>query len=802
MKFLKNWTIELTKIPVYSALKGSFNVQLDYPILQDIMNTSGPEFTDDRKAILKNLIEGITVTTNGKSQLIKGINKTTGFLEITHSQRYGLGRFYPNHTLSPICMSRHIKHTLFKYLDWIDIDMVKGHPSILVSIAKNNNLSLPAFEKYLNNPEDVFNMLVEYYSPEDYELSHDNVKDIFNILIYGGGHNTWLSQMDEANIEIKTTIPHQFVNLFKTDCKKLIDLININNPELVERVKGDLTNDYQIKTRVMSYFCGIIENEILHICYKFLVKENIIKERECALEYDGLCFKRPDESHLSIDDVLSNLNFKIKNETKLNVMMKIKPYNPKYVHQNIIDNRNLLVTAEQVNILNVEGDEVFPAKPLKDVESYEEFKYIFELSHCKIINRSIFLLIIKNENGEFKEYKFLTESKLVTSYKNISYTEYIKGRPVLKSCINTWLMDNNQLSYDDIGCYPPPLQCPSNIFNSWTPFRVENLKAENPPPDIDVKIKHIEDYILNLCSFDQTTYDYLIRWVAQMLLYPAVKTIVPTIISKQGSGKGNFIELLRKLMGSYKVLETPTPDRDVWGNFNSVMVNAFLVNCDELSKKQQENADGLIKSLITNSVITINQKGVDAFQVASFHRFLMTTNKEFCINTSDDDRRNFIIRGNDSRCKKTAENKDYHTAFRDYINDDVVIRLFYEKICKLDKLEEFHTEPIPKTEYHQEFIKSSRPIHEQFLEYFTEKNIQESAVTISSTNYYTMFVYWTDKNGIKFESSSIKLMRNTLLLTKELPENTIVESRTNVGRGHIFNIQNLRVYFNIDLQVT
>jgi hypothetical protein len=799
MKFLKNWTVDLSKIPMYTAFKGSFNIKLDYHILQDMLNSNDPVFTNDRKVLLKKLLNGMSITTNGKSVLIKGVDKLTGILEISHNQRYGLGRFYPSHTMSPICISRHIKHTLFKYLDWIDIDMVKGHPSILVSIAKNNNLTLPAFEKYLNNPEEIFNMLVDYYSLDDCKLTHDNVKDIFNILIYGGSHNTWLSQMEEENIEIKTTIPHQFVNLFKTDCRKLIDLINISNPELVERVKGDLTNDYEIKTRVMSYFCGIIENEILHICYKFLTKEQIIKERQCALEYDGLCFKRPDESIFNLDEMITKLNLKIKTETKLNVIMKIKLYNPKYVNQTIIDSRNLLVTAEQVQILNVEGTEVFKDIPLKDITTYEEFKYVFEKSHCKIINRSIFLLIIKNEKGEFKEYKFLTESKLITSYKNLTYPEFVKGIRVLRSCINTWLMDMNQLSYDDIGCFPPPLSCPQNIFNSWTPFRVENINVDIVPNDIDLKIKHIENYILNLCSFDKNTYDYLIRWVAQMLLYPAIKTIVPTIISKQGSGKGNFIELLRKLMGPSKVLETPSPDRDVWGNFNSVMVNAFLVNCDELSKKQQENADGIIKSLITNTVININQKGVDVFQVASYHRFLMTTNKEFCITTSEDDRRNFIIRGNDARCKKNDENKEYHTNFVNYINDDIVIRIFYEKLCKLENLSSFHTEGIPKTEYHLDFIRSSRSIYEQFLEYFTEQNIKEEFIYISSSDYYKRFVYWTDKNGIDYNTNSIKLMRNTLLLKKELPNDTIIESRTTDSRGHTFNIQILKEHFELNI---
>ena len=60
-------------------------------------------------------------------------------------------------------------------------------------------------------------------------------------------------------------------------------------------------------------------------------------------------------------------------------------------------------------------------------------------------------------------------------------------------------------------------------------------------------------------------------------------------------------------------------------------------------RKQQENADGLIKSLITNTVITINQKGVDAFQIASYHRFLMTTNKNSLISLKEK------INGNESQ---------------------------------------------------------------------------------------------------------------------------------------------------------
>ena len=111
--FLKNWTIDITKVPQYSAFRGKFNLQLDYTLLRNIMTSPNPEFTDDRKRLLL--------------PIINKINQQTGMLEVEHNPRYGLGRFYPNDSISPICVSRHIKHTLFSFLDWIDLDMIKGH---------------------------------------------------------------------------------------------------------------------------------------------------------------------------------------------------------------------------------------------------------------------------------------------------------------------------------------------------------------------------------------------------------------------------------------------------------------------------------------------------------------------------------------------------------------------------------------------------------------------------------------------------------------------------------------------------
>ena len=104
------------------------------------------------KANLKNLIE-------------KTVRKT-GEVKVTHNQRYKCGRFYADGNISLIPLSRYVKHTVFKYLGWLDIDMVKGHPSIAIEMGKLAGLSFSSFKNYVNNFDDIVTTLSQFYSVE------------------------------------------------------------------------------------------------------------------------------------------------------------------------------------------------------------------------------------------------------------------------------------------------------------------------------------------------------------------------------------------------------------------------------------------------------------------------------------------------------------------------------------------------------------------------------------------------------------------------------------------------------------
>jgi hypothetical protein len=63
-----------------------------------------------------------------------------------------LGRFYAVDNKSIIPISKHIKHTIFKYLNYLDLDQTKGHATIANSVGDLNGKDF----KYINKlPNDL-----------------------------------------------------------------------------------------------------------------------------------------------------------------------------------------------------------------------------------------------------------------------------------------------------------------------------------------------------------------------------------------------------------------------------------------------------------------------------------------------------------------------------------------------------------------------------------------------------------------------------------------------------------------------
>ena len=420
-----------------------------------------------------------------------------------------------------------------------------------------------------------------------------------------------------------------------------------------------------------------------------------------------------------------------------------------------------------------------PEIKINSERDYETVKRRFEETHLLISNKSFFIRQTDTDNI------VMSKAQLVTSNERISYDVVVKDEIKSKCFISDWLKDeNNRMKYD-MAVYPPDSKCPDSVFNIWRPFEMEKLKSWKKDENA---IKMMKSHIKILCGNNQLVANYLELWIAQMIQFPSAKSICPTLISDEGAGKGTLMRLFERMLGREKILQTTKPSQYVWGNFNGQMKNAFLVNLDELSKKECEGANGYIKGLITEPRININQKGIDPYDIASYHRFINTTNVEDPIKTSKTDRRNLIIRASD----ELIGNRDYFDKMYSMLKNDDAVKSIYEYFKSLPDADKFCDLPIPETEYQKDIKEVYTSPIELWLRHLTEENIKLDYVEKSSMEQYDSFNMFKADCGIQFECSIVSFS----LKLKNLKVDGVGEVvHTKNGNKRIFDIPKMKKHF-------
>jgi len=412
---------------------------------------------------------------------------------------------------------------------------------------------------------------------------------------------------------------------------------------------------------------------------------------------------------------------------------------------------------------------------------YESVKRQFEETHLLISNKALFIRQTETDNI------IMTKTQLITSNERISYDAIVKDETKSKCFVLDWLKDGeNRMKYD-MAVYPPDIRCPDSVFNLWRPFAMERIQSCQKDENA---ISMIRGHIKILCGNDQVVADYLELWIAQMIQFPSVKSVCPTLISDEGAGKGTLMRLFERMLGGEKILQTTKPSQNVWGNFNGQMKNAFLVNLDELSKKEGEGADGYIKGLITEPKMTINEKGIIPYEISSYHRFFITTNNEDPVKTSKKDRRKLIIRASD----ELIGNRDYFDKMYAMLEDENAVKSIYEYFKALPGADKFSNVPMPETQYHKDIKEAQTSPIELWLRQLTIDNINLAFVEKSGMEQYEAFNIFKADNGIHFECS----LPAFGLKVKNLKIAGVGESiHTKSGAKRTFDIPKMKEHFQL-----
>ena len=799
MKFLKNWTIDLATIPAYVEFNQDFIEHVDHALANIILNSNddrlSPESLDEFR------------------KLVNCINPLTNELKVKYSPRKGIGRryadcptpTYPDGKSNPsfgkyyaglIAMPRIIKNTLFKYQGESDYDQVKGHPTILFEIAKRNGRILAAYEDYLkpNRFDAIVAELSDFYSGDaEAPLTKKDIKWLFNKTIYGGGFNEWIKDIksgkkknqDGRIVEVRPArevknegVLHSLYQAFYNDTQSIISLVYESNQALVDVVCAEIPNtdenQWKRKNRAMSYFCGIIENEITFQAYKFACSKGVCVKRCISWGYDGFTIQK----EIPVD-LLAELNAHVCAKTGLSGVKFIKKeFDNAEILEECIQTRRGSAAIEQV-VPHIETGNGVHTSTI-----YLELKKEFEKTHFKVIESSSFFTL--DDEGRVKAVR--TKADFKSAYEHMPF-----------KFITHWFTDPNMRLYESADVYPPDQICPEGIFNLWIPFEMEFVKDwVHNQEGVDAVRKHI----LILCGNDKVGADYFEKWIGQMIQFPSVKTICPTFISKQGAGKGRITDLFVKMFGSKKVAnEITDPSRDVWGPFNSLMRDKFLINLDEATGKDSKDAQGKFKGLVKSETITINEKGQKQQIIKSFHRYLITTNGlNGAIAIHKDDRRNCVYRSSDELIGNVAYFNDLRAKF----NDINVIKSVYEFFKNLPGCEAFNAIPIPHSEYHNELAELTVSPIESWLKDYTEEfynvegNKANNTIKLRSSACFDLFNEWKSKTRVEYEINLIKFA----LQLGRLDVKGIGSVKTNdgVSKGVMFktfDLQEMHSYFKL-----
>lgn len=179
-----------------------------------------------------------------------------------------------------------------------------------------------------------------------------------------------------------------------------------------------------------------------------------------------------------------------------------------------------------------------------------------------------------------------------------------------------------------------PKETPDGYYNLWTGFAVTPMEG-----DCFRFLTHIRE---NIASGNEAIYDYIVDWMAQAIQHPDELLGVALVLrGSMGTGKGVFANGFGSLFGRHYL--PLAQSSQLTGKFNAHMKDKCLLFADEAFWAGDKQAEGVLKSLITEPSLVIEGKGENAFKIKNHLHFIFATNNDWCVPAGPRERRFFVL---------------------------------------------------------------------------------------------------------------------------------------------------------------
>jgi hypothetical protein len=240
-------------------------------------------------------------------------------------------------------------------------------------------------------------------------------------------------------------------------------------------------------------------------------------------------------------------------------------------------------------------------------------------------------------------------------------------------------------SYDGI-VFAPDCDDPvliGNRRNMWRGFPVE---AE--PGSWRLMQRHIWRV---LAKKDKEAFCYIVRWLAWMVQHlgsPAEAVLV--LKGEEGAGKGILGRAMLQILGMYGM---PVSDQNhLTGAFSGHLHYCIFLFLDEAFWAGSVKSEGRLKSLVTEDMITIEPKYVQAFPVKNMLHIMMASNNDWVVPAGHGARRYAVFDVSDERVGDFA----YFKALRQELESGGLEAMLYDLLAL--ELGDWHPRNIPKNQ--------------------------------------------------------------------------------------------------------
>lgn len=384
----------------------------------------------------------------------------------------------------------------------------------------------------------------------------------------------------------------------------------------------------------------------------------------------------------------------------------------------------------------------FATSTATELQQYEATKLWFEKTHFKIMQPIMYARI-----GADNKFNLLKENELQQTYRNLYYLIEINGEMVKKEFVKSWIADMNIRTYESIDFLPPPMVCPANVYNTWTPMLGELLAAKYSDEELAaVDISPISHHLAMLSGFDAAVLNYTLIWFAQIIQTPGMLSRVAIVwrTEVEGAGKGLALNWFgNRILGKDKYVTTHRSD-DLVGRFANAVANKLLVNLDEAKGKETFDSSDAIKNLITEPTIGYEEKCKPIVQMSNFARFLFTSNNSSPVKIGLTDRRFLCV-----NCgEKYVGDGEYLKKILAWMKDDRNAAAFWWYLKNKIEIPDdpcFFINGRPKTELHEEM----RSLNIPFIARWLQEEMPSLAINdwIRAGELYSQYRLWRERNG-------------------------------------------------------